>query len=376
MYQLMCKDDVLMTLKEDSDGNICDVENIEALEKLPFPLQKNPTIEGIMRWLEFRGIPKEREGFGELKQIIRLRSGKPIPNTSTYASLSDQFWLKKAGSKQEWKKINFFTNKYSSQLGDLMFAPWEYNGEKINTFSPEYTTNGMLKKAWVQQDNKVSKLYKAGSILMHQEPLSEVLATCLLEKLQVIPFVRYDLEVKGTSMCSVCENFITQDTELVPASHIYFMEKRDESTKVLTHLLRMAEKYDVPDVEEFMKWLIFVDHLTGNKDRNLGNIAFIKDVNTNKFIGPAPAFDNGTAYWNNNPADKSDKVIILEKETDAAIIREMKKKVDLSFLKRDDSFKKLINRYPLLEEKDKSKLINAIKRQYIQIQKQEPELTR
>ena len=38
-----------------------------------------------------------------------------------------------------------------------------------------------------------------------------------------------------------------------------------------------------------------------NTDRHYGNFGFIRDVNTLKFIGPAPIFDNGTSLWSQVP---------------------------------------------------------------------------
>lgn len=37
----------------------------------------------------------------------------------------------------------------------------------------------------------------------------------------------------------------------------------------------------------------------GSDDRHYGNFGFIRNINTLKFISPAPIFDNGTSLWNN-----------------------------------------------------------------------------
>ena len=40
-----------------------------------------------------------------------------------------------------------------------------------------------------------------------------------------------------------------------------------------------------------------IDFITDNTDRHLGNFGFIYDVDSLKFIGPAPIFDNGTSLF-------------------------------------------------------------------------------
>ena len=42
---------------------------------------------------------------------------------------------------------------------------------------------------------------------------------------------------------------------------------------------------------------MIIDFLIENTDRHYGNFGFIRDVNTLKFIKPAPVFDNGTSLW-------------------------------------------------------------------------------
>ena len=37
--------------------------------------------------------------------------------------------------------------------------------------------------------------------------------------------------------------------------------------------------------------------LIENSDRHYGNFGFIRDVDSLKFLGPAPLFDNGTSLW-------------------------------------------------------------------------------
>lgn len=354
MSELWLKDNKVLTLK-DVDGVPGDILKIDTPELLPLSLKKSCTWEKFNEWLLQRSIPKDREDL----DITESMFGKDWEKNKNYLSLSDQYWIKKRD--ESWKKINYFTNLYSTDIGDMVFMPWKcLKKKKFNNNSPDLTTNGILKKRWIQDlTSKESYLVKAASKKTKQEPLSEVLVSVLVEQIGVIPSAGYDLHIEGTTMCSKCKNFITENTELVLAKDFYFYEERKEGESVFDHLLKLCEKFDIPDVEKYLEWMVFIDIITGNKDRNLSNIGFIRDISTLKFIGPAPLFDCGNAYndtklVNNNV--RSQQFGDVEQE----IYKKLQKECDFDKVAKDFGYKKIINDYPNITEKKKENLIEAI----------------
>ncbi len=354
MSELFLKNQKVLTLK-DEKGVPTEIQKIDSPELLPLCMKAECTDEQFKKWLEKRGIPENREG---LKEAIE-EFGDAWTIHKNYASLSDQFWIK--WRDETWKKVNYFTNRYSPDIGDIMFEPWTLGKRKINPNSPDLSTNGVLKKRWIQNADGTSSLIKAGSVAAHQEPLSEVLVSVLCERIGKIKSANYNLHIEGIQMCSICPNFITEDTELVPASYFYFDKPRGNGESVYTHLLKACEDNDIPDAEDFINWTILIDNLTGNEDRHLNNIAFIRDINTLKFLGPAPLFDCGNAYWSSgqiNQAVKSKTFGDVEKN----VVKKMKKKCDLSFLKNNFDCEKIIWNYPEITDVKKENLIDAIKK--------------
>ena len=53
----------------------------------------------------------------------------------------------------------------------------------------------------------------------------------------------------------------------------------------------------IPDVASYLQQMLCLDYLIENSDRHYGNFGFIRDVDSLKFLGPAPLFDNGTSLW-------------------------------------------------------------------------------
>lgn len=359
MSELFLKEEKVLTLK-DIGGVPSEVVKVQNPELLPLSLRKSCTTESFQKWLAQRSLPDNREGLREMKETF----GTSWLQNKNYASLSDQYWIKWRDEK--WKRINFFTNLYSPEIGMMAFEPWEVKKGKYSTFSPDLTTNGVLKKRWIQTPDKKSHLIKAGSIAAHQEPLSEVLVSVLTEKLGGIQSAGYNLYIEGTTMCSICDNFITEDTELVPMSSIYYDEERDPNESVFDHILHMCDLHEIVGAKEYLEWMILIDNLTGNEDRNLGNIGFIRDINTLKFIGPAPLYDCGNAYWSTkNINDKTKSQMFGDVES--KITAKMKRKHDLTSLKKEFAYKKAIMDYPDISEVKKQNLIEAITKRNNQI---------
>ena len=359
MSELFLKNEKVLTLK-DIEGVPREVVKVDASELLPLCLKKECTTEKFFEWLGKRNINPQREG---LKDIVDKFGDTWLVNKN-YLSLSDQYWIRKRD--EQWKSENYFTNRYCPDVGDITFSPWHFKGRKINGDSPDLTTNGILKKRWRQNDDKTSYLVKAGSLAAHQEPLSEVLVSVLAEKLGGLKSAGYSLCVEGTQMCSRCDNFIDVSTELVPAAYFYYDEERKPTETVYDHLVHMCEKMEIPGAREYVDWMIFIDNLTGNEDRNLGNIGFIRDIDTMKFIGPAPLYDCGNAYWSTKKVGDAIKSKFFH-GIEGKILSKMKKKYDLEELFRDESYKKLISAYPEITDRKKEKLIDAIEQRNKQL---------
>lgn len=354
MAELWLKENKVLTFRQEG-GAAVSIGKIENPELLPLCLSRECTVEKFNIWLGKRSIPVEREGMDEMKKEFS-RYGTDWNISRNKASLSDHYWIR--NRTEEWRRVNFFTRRYSPDIGDMAFKPWCMGKKKIDTNSPDLTTNGILKKRWKQNDDMTSYLVKAGSKITHQEPLSEILVSVLLEQLKIIPFVRYDLCVEGVTICSRCENFIGLNTELVPASYIYFLEERDPKISIYSHLLKMCDKFGIVGAREFIDGMIFIDSITGNEDRNLGNIGFIRDINTLK-ISIAPLFDFGAAYWSSGNINKKIKSKTFG-DVEKRIFEKLKKKCDTDKIMKNSKYKRCIECYPGISFSRKEDLISSI----------------
>ena len=267
----------------------------------PFGLIKMNEIDKVEfnKWWKNRQIPASRKGLKEVLHNSNVydKDNFDLLDAKAYClSLSDQYWVKGVDEEISWEGINFFDNEFSEDIGKILF-----NGGKtalnLNLNTPDMTSNGNYEKRWKIIDEE-RYLLKAGSKIYNQEPFNELIATKLYERLlNKDEYVEYSVIFDDDKAISKCKNFITKDTELVPAWKINeYYEFLDGENKY-THYIRCLNNLGIKDAETLTDKMIICDYIIANKDRHFNNFGVIRDVNTLKFIGVAPIFDNGCSLW-------------------------------------------------------------------------------
>lgn len=242
-------------------------------------------------WID-RSIPASRSGVRKALETLNLPNTHMLLTRCFGLSLSDQYWMKPHGSHLQWSQINFFDNPFSEDIGDVLLGK-ATDGAGFDFRSPDNTSDGFLKKRWKIIDGKRC-LLKAGSNPFMQQPFNEVVATIVAERLG-IPHVPYTLLWDEDTPYSVCEDFITPDTELVSAWRVMQSIKKDNSTSVYRHYLNCCEALGVPGMERAIDQMIVLDYLIANEDRHQNNFGLIRDANTLEWLGAAPLFDSGSS---------------------------------------------------------------------------------
>lgn len=341
-----------------SSGEVKSIDRVLDEQRLPIILQRNMTTEQLNSWITKRKIPENREGLEE----AHLKFGN-FENFHCMFSLSDQYWFQHADS-ENWDDLNFFNNRYAEDPGDVFFTPWSANKARIRLPSPDMTTNGVLRKRWHQDEDGISWLIKAGSHKFGQQPITELLASILLRKLKIkdLPFVNYELTVEGMQLCSRSRNFVTEDTEFVPAAHIYFKKPRSTKESIRGHFLDMCREYGIKDAESFLESMNLIDFLIGNPDRHLGNFGFLRNTD-GRIIGFAPLFDFGKAY---KFSEGSNLIGTARLEVQRDMLERMMAKVDINALCDHQEMFDLIDMYPEINSKRRA----GIKRQIIFAEKE------
>lgn len=274
---------------------------VEVYEKAYAPVGVVPEDKfSLYEWWKGRSIPASREGLSSFLLQLDIPTSSVLPLKSLGLSLSDQYWIKPVGSGLTWEQVNFFANPFSADVGEAFFdAAYK---EQLDLMSPDNTSDGWLPKKWISYNGAIY-LVKAGSKAFYQEPFNEVIASRIMERLQVGAYVKYSLlEDAARGFCSTCKNFITPATELVPAYALAKAVPKAQGEAAYEHFLRIARELRIPGMQEALENMLVLDYLIANEDRHAGNFGVIREVDSLQYVGCAPLYDNGTSLWHNSQA--------------------------------------------------------------------------
>ena len=280
---------------DDATGFIQKIGEIYAPEHLPVGIHVRHGVADrteLNQWWTDRSIPASRSGIREALEILEIANTKLLLLRCYGLSLSDQYWIKPDGSDLTWEDVNFFDNSFSDDIGDVLFgAPKKDNA--LNFSSPDNTSDGFLKKRWKIIDGKRC-LIKGGSNPFRQQPFNEVIATKIMERLD-IPHVPYTLVWNKEAPYSVCEDFVDENTELIPAWRVMMTQKKNNSTSVYQHFVNCCGALGVADVVPCLDRMITLDYIIANEDRHFNNFGLIRNAETLEWIGMAPIYDSGSS---------------------------------------------------------------------------------
>ena len=295
-YTLMHKEiPVVEIALEDGGTKITRVGKLAYGENLPMgvsTVRDKIDRAALNAWWADRFIPSARSELVEALSQLGFPDPQHVISRNLGLSLSDHYWVKPAGSNLSWDEVNFFENGFSPDVGDALLGKLSKTSD-IDLRSPDWTCDGNLRKRWAILDGKRC-LVKAGSGPFQQQPFNEVIASTIAERLG-IPHVPYTLLWEDGMPYSVCHDFVTPDTELIPAWRVMQTQKKDNQTSVYQHYRNCCEKLGVPNVTHALNQMLVLDYLIANEDRHFNNFGLLRSPDTLEWLGPAPIYDSGSS---------------------------------------------------------------------------------
>ena len=297
-YILMHREIEVAEIELDELSHITNIYEVYAEEHFPVGTLGKHGVDKTMlaKWWAKRSIPASRSGLRETLDLLLMSVPQELLAKCYGLSLSDQYWISPKDKPLMWKEINFFDHDFSEDVGNFLFGYGEFS-DSMSLISPDNTSDGQLIKKWKIADGK-RVLIKGGSNPYQQEPLCEVIASGIAERL-CIPHTKYTLLWEHEKPFSVCQDFITSETELVSAYHIMQSRKKPNDLSDYEFYLSCVEQFGVKNIREQTEKMIVLDFLIGNTDRHFNNFGLIRNAVTLEWIGVAPIFDCGTSLWYN-----------------------------------------------------------------------------
>ena len=295
LYELRLYDTVLMKISLENkglEGLVAEINWINKEQQHLLPLDMQLDDKGIVKWLERRIIPKNRQFVDEILKTLDLNPNdtKGIIDICKGLSLNDSYWIVPDGFKGTFEQYNLYENHFSEILSLVAYTGIGQSNRNFTT-SPELTTNGALPKAWRLKRGGIY-LYKggtSGAVNAGNEPYSEYYA-CQIAKKMGLNAVQYNLENWKGILASTCKLFTSIDVSYIPIGRII-------TTGGLPACMDYYKELGEDALEELKSMLVF-DAVIFNEDRHFGNFGVLRDNHTGEIISPAPIFDNGWSLFN------------------------------------------------------------------------------
>lgn len=294
--------EILLAEYDSATGAFTQIVDVYDINYAPYILKsfydKDDTNNNLFRtnlsnWFKGRGIPSYRDKLDLLLHRLNISAPSLLLDKAFGLSLSDQYWIKPYDLDVCYDDINFFDNDFD--YTEFMEASLSKNSNRIikenSLKTPNNTTDGMLKKAWIIDDGK-RYLLKGGYKNELLQPFNEVLASEICRRLG-FNHVEYTLDTYKDIVVSKCPCFITKDTELVTSYQIINDMKRHDNKEDYEEYISKLENFGIKNAREKIENMYILDYLIMNEDRHLNNFGLIRDVNTLKWLDVAPIFDNG-----------------------------------------------------------------------------------
>lgn len=293
--------EVIVAEKEFEDIGKAKIANIADIkifnEKiLPRSITTKNINQNLKSWIYNRKAPENRAFVEKIvatyKQDNKSEEFMDYVKVSLALSLNDSYWIVPSDKDYKWSKYNLYDNKFDEALALVAFNG---NSHKANgiTSSPEYTTEGNLKKCWHRENGRIY-LYKGSNrheINKGKEPYSEYYCAQIAEVLG-FEHTPYNLKEFHGQIVSTCPLFTNENEGYLSISHFVGKDfsQKDKFEKIQT----ATTTYN----KDKMADLMLFDGIICNSDRHTGNFGMIIDNNTNEILRPAPIFDNGFSMIN------------------------------------------------------------------------------
>lgn len=290
MY-LMHKNDIVakMILYKNTPIGISDIYKPELM-----PVGMRGDIDfadkNIASWHSGRVIPNGRVNLHEIENALGTVS--ELSMHSLGVSLTDCYWYVNESDVHDykWEDINFHDNGF---ISDLLLLKQHLLDHAHR--SPDYTTNGVLEKAWFC-NNRDAYLVKSGIMPgVINEPVlaaNEVVASLIANRMG-IDCVEYQKTIISDEIFCSCRCFTKKNEDIVTAQNIAEQLETYDNFKVRNYIRSIGFGEDLDKMAVF-------HILIHNHDAHLNNFALIMDADTRAYVRFAPLYDNGACLnWHN-----------------------------------------------------------------------------
>ena len=290
-YYLKHRDDVCAVL--DIEEETWQVENARVINREIAPYIGYASDSSIRHWWSMRAVPSTRKTMEEVVRLAGCNNNKEYLAKNLALSATDAYWVCPLGSDLTWSDVGL------SVLSGYNDGKMPYRN--ASSYDRNATLSGQMEKYWDLNDTP-PVLVKEAYLYNGQQAVNEVFAALLHKEQKAdIPYVDYSIRNNEEKGCkeSLCDSFATGNLEFISAYDILYLFPRKRSESVYDAYISACVRNGLEEerIRAYMDYQTMTDFVITNTDEHLNNFGILRDMDTLRFIMPAPIFDSGNSMF-------------------------------------------------------------------------------
>lgn len=202
-----------------------------------------------------------------MSQAVTDRERAKIALSYRCLSLTDVFWVRRAGENITFSDVNLYENHLENTFIDILLRGKQYSVQN-EALARDLSTNGCFPKAWRRMEDGFWLLKDGDADAVERELLASQICRCF-----DVDQVLYERDYFDGEKVSISKNFTSEDFSIVSMEAFEIYAANQEINAEETVLKLDAKNYYMMNV---------VDYLMGNTDRHWGNWGMLVDNRTNQ----------------------------------------------------------------------------------------------
>lgn len=244
-------------------------------------------VTNFYHWCASRVLSLDRKYAKEIlnsigvSQSVTDRDRAMISLSYHCVSLTDVYWVRKAGVETTFAQINLYDHPLNEAI-----VPLPLRGKQLTVtnqeLAPDLSTKGLFPKAWIRTEDGFLLLKDGGEDIVRRELLASRICQCFAVPQVVYQEYWYDGQV------------VTQ-SQIVTSKDYSMVSKMAYEVYAANHDLDVVDSCISLDALTYYGMNI-LDYLIGNTDRHPENWGLLVDNHTNRPVSLYPLMDFNQSF--------------------------------------------------------------------------------
>lgn len=275
-YQIMHQDQCVATIDETGHAKVLEPAFMPYNLYLEEEDDVDTLVNNLMNfnyWCASRVLTLDRKYAKEIlnsigmSQAVTDRERAKIALSYRCLSLTDVFWVRRAGENITFSDVNLYENHLENTFIDISLRGKQYSVQN-EALARDLSTNGCFPKAWRRMEDGFWLLKDGDADAVERELLASQICRCF-----DVDQVLYERDYFDGEKVSISKNFTSENFSIVSMKNFEIYAANQEINAKEAVLKLDAKNYYMMNV---------VDYLMGNTDRHWGNWGMLVDNRTNQ----------------------------------------------------------------------------------------------